>query len=173
MFGRKRRPSALGEAALGAASGLVATWVMSLAYKPIMRSGSEETRRREKEAQAGAPPATIQAADAAARVVAGRAVPGERKRIGGKVVHYAYGTVWGVAFALAARQLGPRVPLATGIAFGAFLWVLSDEILVPLFRFSRAPTRYPPSTHAKGLAAHLVYGVATDATWRLMRGTVR
>jgi hypothetical protein len=161
------------DAALGAASGLAASWVMSLLYKPIMRAGDDETRRREKEAQAGMPPATIKAAEAAAKVV-GSELPPDRKKqaLGGKVVHYAYGTLWGAAFAVAARAVAPRVPLATGLAFGAALWLVSDELLVPLLRFSHAPARYPPSTHAKGLASHLVYGVATDAGWRLTRAAL-
>jgi putative membrane protein len=165
----RRRP-ALRDAALGAGAGLFASWVMSLAYAPIMRAGSEETRRREKEAAAGMPPATIQAARAAADAV-GRPLPDDRDKqaLGGKLVHYAYGTLWGAAFALAARVAGPRPPLAAGLAFGAALWIVSDELLVPLFRFSRPPTRYPATAHAKGLASHLVYGLATDAAWRAAR----
>lgn len=165
-----RRSSYGRDAALGAAAGLFASWVMSLAYKPIMGAGSEETRRREKEAAGGMPPATIRAAQVAAEAV-GRPLPDDRGKqaIGGKLVHYAYGTAWGAGFALAARALAPRAPLASGAAFGLLLWLLSDELLVPLFRFSRPPARYPPTSHAKGLAVHLVYGVATDAAWRLGR----
>jgi hypothetical protein len=167
-----RRPGRVADAAIGAASGLAASWAMSAAYEPIWRAGSEETRRREKDAQAGMPPATIRAAEAAAAAV-GQRIPEERKGLGGWIVHYAYGVAWGAAFALAARAIAPRAPVASGLAFGAVLWILSDEVLVPLFRFSRAPTRYPASTHAKGLAAHLVYGVATDAAWRLGRAALR
>ncbi len=166
------RPGPVVDAALGAASGLAASWAMSTAYRPIWNMGGEETRRREKEAQAGMPPATIRAAEAAAAVV-GERIPDDRKGLGGWIVHYAYGGAWGAAFALAARAFAPRAPVASGLAFGAALWVLSDEVLVPLFRFSRPPTRYPASTHAKGLAAHLVYGVATDAAWRVARRAVR
>jgi hypothetical protein len=176
MYGKEGRVGPLLDVAAGAAAGLAGTWVMSLVHQPIMRSGGEATRRREKEAQGGMPPATIRAAEAAAGV-AGKPLSPERKRVGGKLVHYAYGIAWGVGFALAARSLARsaplRWPLAAGAAFGAALWVLSDEVLVPLFRFSRPPTRYPASTHVKGLAAHLVYGVATEASWRLFRAATR
>jgi hypothetical protein len=165
-----RRDTIAVDAVLGAASGLLASWVMSAAYRPIMQAGGEETRRREKEAAGGLPPATIRAAQVAAETV-GRPLPDDREAqaLGGKVVHYVYGTVWGAAFAVAARVLAPRAPIASGLVFGAILWVVSDELLVPLFRFSRKPTEYPATTHAKGLASHLVYGVATDAAWRLAR----
>jgi hypothetical protein len=170
MFRTRRRPGPVLDAALGAASGLVASFVMSLAYRPLMRAGSEETRRREKEAQAGMPPATVQAAETAAKAVGGGLPPDRRKQaLGGKIVHYAYGAVWGAGFALAARAVAPLRPVATGLVFGGALWLLSDEVLVPLLRFSRSPRRYPASTHVKGLASHLVYGVAVDAGWRLAR----
>ncbi len=169
MFGRERRPAAAGDAIAGALAGLGASWIMSLAYPPLMKVGSEETLRREKEAQAGLPPSAVRAAEAAARAV-GTDLPGRRARsVGGKAVHYGYGAAWGAAFALAARVLSRRPPVATGLAFGALLWVVSDEVLVPLLGFSRGPARYPASSHLKGLAAHLVYGVATDAGWRAAR----
>jgi uncharacterized membrane protein YagU involved in acid resistance len=86
-------------------------------------------------------------------------------------VHYGYGALWGAGYALALRALG-RSPLMAGLAFGTVLWLLSDELAVPLLGFSRAPARYPVSTHAKGLAAHVVYGVATDAAWRGARAVL-
>jgi hypothetical protein len=171
MFLTERRPAAAGDALVGALAGLGASWVMSAAYRPIMRAGSEETLRREQRAQGGLPPSTVRAAEAAARKV-GAELPDRRARaIGGKAVHYAYGVAWGAAFALAARALARRwrPPLATGLLFGAALWVLSDEVLVPLFGFSQLPGRYPASSHVKGLAAHLVYGVATEVGWRAGR----
>jgi putative membrane protein len=170
---RSRGRQALRDAALGAGAGLLASWVMSVAHRPIMRAGTEETRRREREAAGGMPPATVRAAQVAAESV-GRPLPDDRKKqaLGGKIVHYAYGTAWGGAFALAARALAPRAPLAAGLAFGAALWIVSDEMLVPLFRFSRPPKEYPATSHAKGLASHLVYGVATDLAWRAARVAV-
>lgn len=170
----ERRPGAARDALAGAVAGVGASWVMSAAYRPIMRAGSAETRRREHEAQAGLPPSTVRAAEAAARAV-GAALPDRRSRaLGGKAVHYGYGAAWGAAFALGARALAARwrPPLATGLAFGALLWFLSDEVLVPLFGFSRSPARYPASSHLKGLASHLVYGVATDVAWRAARGAL-
>lgn len=174
MFRIERRPGAPGDAAVGALAGLGASWLMSASYRPIMRRGSAETLRREQEAQAGMPPSTVRAAEAAARAV-GKSLPDRRARaLGGKAVHYGYGVAWGAAFALAARALPARFrpPLVTGVAFGTLLWVLSDEMLVPLFGFSRGPSRYPASSHLKGLAAHLVYGVATEVAWRAARTRV-
>jgi hypothetical protein len=171
MFRTERRPGTARDAIAGALAGLGASWVMAASYGPIMRAGSAETLQREREAQAGEPPSTVRAAEAAARAV-GTALPGRRARaLGGKAIHYGYGVAWGAAFALAARALSRRLrpPVVTGVAFGALLWALSDEVLVPLFGFSRGPARYPASSHLKGLAAHLVYGIATEAGWRAAR----
>jgi uncharacterized membrane protein YagU involved in acid resistance len=176
MIRREKRPSVVVDALAGVGAGLAASWAMSAAYKPIMRAGSEETLRREREAQAGLPPATIRAAEAAARAV-GTHLPRDRKvrALGGKAVHYGYGAMWGAAFAVAARALPGRaaLPVASGVAFGVVVWLLSDEVLVPLFGFSRLPARYPATSHLKGLAAHLVYGLATDAAWRAARAPLR
>ncbi len=171
-LGREGRPGRAVDAAIGAASGLAASWIMSETYGPIWRMGGEETHRREEAAQGGMPPATIRAAEAAAGAV-GRRIPERRKGLAGWVVHYAYGVAWGAAFGLGARAIAPRIPVVAGLAFGAALWLLSDEVLVPLLRFSRRPAEYPASTHAKGLAAHLVYGVATDVGWRAARAALR
>ena len=171
MFRTERRPGAVGDTLAGALAGLGASWVMAAAYGPIMRAGSVETLRRKSRAQAGLPPSTVRAAEAAARAV-GAELPGRRARVvGGKAVHYGYGIAWGAAFALTARALGRRrrPPLATGLAFGALLWAVSDELLVPLLGLSRSPARYPASSHVKGLAAHLVYGLSTEVAWRAAR----
>src|SRR6266542_3340766 len=130
MFRRHPRPRAVADAAVGAASGLAASFVMSAVYRPLMRAGGDETLRREKEAQAGMPPATIQAAGAAAKAV-GRELPPDRRSqaLGGKAIHYAYGIAWGAAFALALRAVAPRRPVATGLAFGLVLRLVGRVLL--------------------------------------------
>jgi hypothetical protein len=39
---------------------------------------------------------------------------------------------------------------------------------VPALGFAKGPRAYPASTHAKALAAHLVYGAATAASFRAL-----
>jgi hypothetical protein len=168
---RNRRRSLAIDAALGALSGLAASWVMEWAQARIMAVGSDETRRREKEAQGDLEPATYRAAEAAAHLV-GRTLPAERKRVAAEVVHYATGALWGAAFGALAPRL-PAPALAAGAAWGLVVWLANDELLVPALGLSRGPARYPPSTHAKALASHLVYGAATDAGYRALRAVVR
>ena len=158
------------DAAIGAASGLLASWVMEQAQKPITKVGSRETQERERRAQGDLPPATVRVAERAA-ALAGRSLPEDRRDAAGEVVHYATGAAFGALFGV----LAPRLPLpvvAAGALYGAAVWLVSDETVVPALGFSRRPWEYPASTHAKALAAHLVYGTATDAGFRLIGATL-
>ena len=150
----------------GAVSGALASWVMERAQAPLSRLGGARVQERERAAQAGVEPPAYRAAAAAAAVV-GRTIPEERRALAAGLVHYATGASWGavlggVAHALRARGLG------TGLLFGAAVWLVSDELLVPALGFSRPAPAYPPSAHGKALAAHLVYGAATEAGVRAL-----
>ncbi len=169
-FGRKARRSALLDAALGAASGLVASWVMEKAQGPIWKLGGEATQRREQEAQGDLEPATVRAAERAAGAV-GRSLPDDRKGAASEAVHYATGAAFGALFGVLAPRL-PGPALLAGAIYGAAVWLLNDETLVPALGFSRKPWDYPASSHAKSLAAHLVYGATTDAGFRLLGAAV-
>jgi hypothetical protein len=132
---------------------------------PIQRAGGEATRARERAASGGDPPTTVKVAEAVARA-AGRPLRSPRAAtLGGELVHYATGMAWGALFGVVVPRLAPPALLA-GAAFGALVWIVSDEALVPLLGFAKGPRAYPASVHAKSLAAHLVYGAATEASFR-------
>ncbi len=52
--------------------------------------------------------------------------------------------------------------------FGAAVWLVADDAVVPALGFSKAVTEYPLSTHAYALSSHLVYGLTTDVVRRLV-----
>lgn len=153
------------DALAGAASGLVASWAMTRAMPILSRLQTARGREKERRAAAGGEGATVATARKAAHLVGRELPPGSEARAG-NAVHSAYGAAWGAAWALLRRRAGRLGPLA-GVAFGAALWAVSDELLVSALRLAPPPWRYPPSTHVRGLAAHLVYGAATDAGARL------
>jgi hypothetical protein len=169
-FGRKARRSVAGDALMGAASGLAASWVMEEAQGRIQAAGSDATKERERRAQGDLAPATVRAAERAARV-AGKALPDERRRTAAELVHYGTGAAFGALFGVLAPRL-PGPMLLAGALYGALVWLANDEALVPALGLSRKPWEYPPSTHAKALASHVVYGVATGAGFRLLDATV-
>jgi putative membrane protein len=92
----------------------------------------------------------------------------EEKEVGGAVAHYAMGAASGALYGAAAEVL-PEVTMGTGLPFGAAVWLVADEALVPALGLSKSPTEYPLSKHAYALTSHLVYGVATE----LVRNAVR
>ncbi len=170
-FDRRGREGVIADALIGAAAGLAASWVMEKAQGRIMQAGSEETKQREKDAQGDLEPATVRAAERAAGAV-GKPLPDERKGAASEAVHYATGTAFGALFGVLAPRL-PLPALLAGAIYGAAVWLVNDETLVPALGLSRKPWDYPASVHAKSLAAHVVYGATTDAGFRILGSAVR
>lgn len=79
----------------------------------------------------------------------------------GLAVHYALGALPGALYAL-GRQRVPLLQRAAGVPYGLVLFVINDELAAPLFGLARGPQHYPWQSHARGLIAHVVLGVATD-----------
>lgn len=158
------------DALVGAASGLVASWLMEQAQARVIGpAGGPATKAREAAAQGDLEPATVRTAERAAALL-GRSIPDARKRLAGELVHYATGAAFGAVYGIAARRAG--LPRWGGALFGAAVWLLNDEALVPALGLARKPWDYPASTHAKALASHLVYGTATDAGFRALGATL-
>ncbi|MEZ4617568.1 MAG: hypothetical protein R2867_18925 [Caldilineaceae bacterium] len=84
------------------------------------------------------------------------------------LVHWGYGIAQGGVYAAAC---GPAegADLAGGLAFGTGLWLLGDEMIVPMLGLQSGPTASGPGTHLNRLAMHLVYGVTTAATVQWLR----
>ncbi len=90
------------------------------------------------------------------------------KKTAGTAFHYAFGIASGAAYGAAAELL-PSVAKGAGLPFGAFIWVTADEGVVPLLGLSKSPLEFPLSTHAYGLASHLVFGLTTEMARRATR----
>jgi uncharacterized membrane protein YagU involved in acid resistance len=67
------------------------------------------------------------------------------------------------------RNRNNPVTMGFGLPFGFAVWAMADEAVVPALGLSRPPSDYPLSTHAYSVAAHLVYGLATEVTRRAVR----
>jgi len=55
------------------------------------------------------------------------------------------------------------------VAFGAAVWMLADEVALPLLDLTPPPEAIPLSIHLYALTAHLVYGLATRRMLRFTR----
>ncbi len=101
-------------------------------------------------------PATVKAAEA----VVGE-LPEGKAKAAGSLAHYAMSGVTGAIYA-AARDRVPPAARARGLAYGALVWLVADETMVPLLGLSDVPWHYSARTHVRALLAHLVYGAVLD-----------
>jgi uncharacterized membrane protein YagU involved in acid resistance len=78
----------------------------------------------------------------------------------GRAIHY----VFGIGFAAAYGELiGKRRPaLGRGAAFGTALWLMSDRILIPVFKLGRPWSRYSPAERANAVVSHLAYALVVE-----------
>ena len=90
------------------------------------------------------------------------------KEKAGAAAHYAMGVTSGAIYGAVAEVM-PLATVCEGTAFGAAVWVLADEAVVPALGLSREPTDYPMSIHVYSLASHLVYGLTTELVRRAVR----
>lgn len=155
----------------GLAGGLLGAWAMECMQNAIGAvskdqggadgGGGQQYRQPESE------PATYKAADAVAEAVASRDVPREYKPAAGALVHYAFGGAVGAIYGAAAART-PDVTTWAGLPFGATVWLIADEIGVPLAGLAKKPTEYPLSDHATAFATHLVFGLTTEIARRVL-----
>lgn len=143
------KQSTLVRATAGLFAGLAASWVMTKFQSAL---SSRQTQQQDD-------PANVKAAEKIAEST-GRGLTKSEKQVGGEIMHYAVGGLSGAVYG-ALAPLVPLPHLATGAIFGTAVWAIADEIAVPALGLSMPPTEYPVSTHARALAAHLVYGIST------------
>jgi hypothetical protein len=172
----------------GAAGGLVASWVMNQFQAMLSRvTHGVERPHGAQSLQQGSPRHGVarelqergrdreedNAAVRTAVVVSERLfglelADREKREIAGAVVHYAFGVATGGVYG-AIAELKPATTTGAGLPFGAAVWLIADEIIVPALGLSKPPTKYRLSTHASSIASHLVYGLTTEIVRREVR----
>jgi hypothetical protein len=112
------------------------------------------------------------APQAAGRVVyeqvTGEAPGEETSMLLANLVHWGQGLTMAAGYG-ALRADRPRLDIVGGLLFGAGLWLVADELLVPLLGLAEGPTKHSADAHVKSLGAHLVYGLATAAATQALR----
>jgi hypothetical protein len=162
----------LTDAALGAIAGAAASAAMGPLTTYLSKHQPEHARRQELAVneRLGAPP-TVKVAEKAAFTV-GKALPSHRQSLAGNVVHFGFGTFWGAALGALSARWKP-LPPGAGVALGILLWLSMDEGALPALGLSGKPKEYPRETHARSLAAHVVYGVILDRSLALLQAALR
>lgn len=90
----------------------------------------------------------------------------ERKKYG-SAIHWGLGVGAGAVYG-ALRDRVPGADWGNGLLFGTAFWALIDEGANTALGLTPGPSRFPWQTHARGLAGHLVFGLAADTALRLM-----
>lgn len=90
------------------------------------------------------------------------------KQTAGEFVHLAFGALNGALYGIAA-ELDPRVTAAAGVPFGASVWAVADEGVVPALGLSRGPSEASPGLLAYGFLSHCVFGITTELVRRSLR----
>lgn len=173
---RNQRSTAKGLAA-GAVGGLIASWIMGNAHLALNKLTGEKSAGRQQPRSGAQRPqqqpasdetqANVRAAVAIAEA-AGTELEPEQKQLAGTFVHYAFGTIVGGLYGAAAEH-SALTRAGAGTAFGSALWLLSDEIAVPVLKLAKPPREYALEVHATALAAHLIYGFTTEMIRRGLR----
>ncbi len=151
-------------AVAGLIGGVVATYVMTQ-FQTLLSSLSEDKNGSGGEK---AEPATVKAAKEISEGVFGHKLTKPEKEPAGEAMHYAMGGTSGLIYGVAA-EIAPVTTVGAGLPFGAAVWVIADDVVVPALGLSKPATEFPISTHAYALSSHLVYGLTTDLVRRVVR----
>ncbi len=93
--------------------------------------------------------------------------PPEAARPITNAVHWGTGIGWGALYGMATRSGRARRPMLTALLFGTAVWATSYVVL-PLAKVYKPIWEYEPEALWQDLSAHLVYGAATAATYRVL-----
>lgn len=150
----------LAMALTGAVAGVIGVWALDRIDWFMWNRESDDTRQRTIAARPGGEP-PAQALVTRVKEATGRDPDPRTHETASQAVHYAIGIVPAIAYAFARDRL-PGSGAVRGAAFGTALFVGQDEVLNTLTGLGGKPRDYPWTAHARGLAAHMVYGVATE-----------
>ncbi len=80
-------------------------------------------------------------------------------------MHWGYG----IGLAAAYGALAPRHKFRGGLAFGASVWLLGDELMTTVMGLSAPPREFPWQNHVRALASHVCYGAAVGGVTAIIR----
>jgi hypothetical protein len=112
--------------------------------------------------------AAVRTGNAVSELVFNHKLTKPQKEVAGAIAHYAMGATSGAIYG-AVAELVPQTTVGEGLPFGAAVWAIADEAVVPALGLSKATNDYPLSTHVYAFASHLVFGLTTEIVRRNVR----
>lgn len=95
-----------------------------------------------------------------------RDLPPERAPVVNNVMHWGYGVLWGAQYGILAGSL-TRHRAAAALLLGPVVWG-SSYVVLPLAKIYKPIWEYDAKSLAKDLSAHLVYGLTTAISFRIL-----
>jgi hypothetical protein len=89
-------------------------------------------------------------------------------RLTNNLTHWGYGKLWGGGYGLVAGSVANPRPWS-GLVLGTTAWG-SGYVVLPLAQLYQPIWKYDARTLADDYSAHLVYGIVTAITFRLLAG---
>lgn len=157
---------------IGGLAGAAGVWVLDRVDWWFFNRESPETQARTRAAR----PHGMDPAHNLLRLAShaiGRRGPGQPNypaaEPAGLAVHYGIGATPAALYGVLPGS-GERFRPGRGLLLGLVLWLVQDEAANAALGLSGDPRDYPWQDHARGLAAHLAYGVTVDAAVTVLKG---
>ena len=157
---RSNAPDMTTTLALGALAGVVGVWALDRLDWAMWRRQPAEARARTVAVRPGGEP-PAQALVTKVEGALGSSLSPDAHEVASQVVHYAIGVAPAVGYAVVRHRL-PGPSLVRGALFGLGLWAVQDEGLNTITGLGASPRAYPWQDHARGVAAHMLFGVVVE-----------
>jgi hypothetical protein len=92
----------------------------------------------------------------------------ETRNLLSQLVHWGYGLLQGGLYG-ATRASARGLDVEGGVVYAGLLWLIGDELVVPLLGLQAGPTAASPIAHVNRLGAHVAYGLATSAVTQTLK----
>ena len=174
------QPSRLAQAGFaGLVGGLVGSFAMNLFARTAAavgggREAPGSAPGADRFGRGVQPPQSVTTADQDATVKAGTTLyeavstsqpEYETQQWLGTAAHFAFGGGAGLVYGLLSAR-APALTKGYGTFYGALVWAVADEGVIPALGLSRRPGDLRPAVHAYALLGHFVYGVTLEAVRR-------
>jgi hypothetical protein len=163
-FRKKREDKVWLSAVAGALGGLLGSWTMNQ-----FQAGMVKLQKPQPKPQGE--PATVKVAEGISQATMGHHLTPREKKQAEPLVHYGVGTLVGAVYGAMAAKV-PVTKAGSGTVYGAAVWLVADEIGVPMAGLSKPPQQVPVEKHLEALASHLVYGLTVEGV-RWLAGITR
>jgi hypothetical protein len=170
---RRHRMTPLGAVARGLVAGAAGTVAMDALLYARYRRGHGDEGFEPWESSSGLDsweqaPAPAQVGKRLVEGLFDRKLSPKRARLVNNITHWAYGILGGVQYGIVAGSL-PTPRIRYGLPFGAGVWA-AGYVVLPAAKLYQPIWDYDRVTLTKDLSAHLVYGLGTATTLRLLAG---